>query len=208
MIFLLVIVGACVGCANVPSYNYDSLIARKPRSIVVIPPMNDSVEVNASYTFLSTISRPLAEKGYYVYPVAVIDTFLKENGLPTPAEMNQIPLDKIREHIGADAVLYVRIKDWGQKFRVISSRSVVKAELTLVDTETGEHLWSAKAYAEESGSSNNESGLVGALIGAVVDQIAGSLTDNTYNLSRQAAVRAVNDAGRGLLEGPYRHRDL
>jgi hypothetical protein len=37
----------------------------------------------------------LAEKGYYVLPVAVIDQFLKENGLPTPAEMNGIPLEKI-----------------------------------------------------------------------------------------------------------------
>jgi hypothetical protein len=40
------------------------------------------------YIYLSTLTKPLAEKGYYVLPVAVIDQFLKENGLPTPAEMN------------------------------------------------------------------------------------------------------------------------
>jgi hypothetical protein len=45
--------------------------------------------------YLSTLTKPLAEKGYYVLPVAVIDQFLKENGLPTPAEMNGIPLEKI-----------------------------------------------------------------------------------------------------------------
>ena len=63
--------------------------------------MNSSVEVNAPYSYLSTISQPLAEKGYYVFPVSVVDTFLKENGLPTPAEMNGIALDKIVEVIGA-----------------------------------------------------------------------------------------------------------
>lgn len=40
-----------------------------PRSILVLPPMNSSVDVNAPYSYLSTISTPLAEKGYYVFPV-------------------------------------------------------------------------------------------------------------------------------------------
>ena len=82
-----------VGCATTPSsYNYDALLAAKPRSILVIPPKNSSLEVNAPYVFLSTISKPLGEKGYYVFPVAVIETFLKENGLPTPEEMNLVPM--------------------------------------------------------------------------------------------------------------------
>jgi hypothetical protein len=34
----------------------------------------------------------LAEKGYYVLPVAVIDQFLKENGLPTPARQLENPI--------------------------------------------------------------------------------------------------------------------
>ncbi len=207
-IFLLcVAVSALLGCATTSTYNYDPLIERKPRSIVVIPPLNDSVNVNASYIFLSTISRPLAEKGYYVYPVAVIDAFLKENGLPTPAEMNQIPLETIHEHVGADAVLYTRIKDWGQKYELLSSRSIVHAELILVDTMTGEKLWDASVYADRRGSNDEHAGLTGALIGALVDQIAGSLMDNTYKLSREAVDAAVNDTSQGLLAGPYLQPD-
>jgi hypothetical protein len=62
-------------------------------------------------------ARPLAEKGYSVFSVAVIGIFLKGNALPTPAEMNRIPLNKIAEHIGADAVLYVAIEDWSRNMR-------------------------------------------------------------------------------------------
>lgn len=189
------------GCAVTP-YNYAALEEAKPRSIVVIPPNNNSVEVNAPYIYLSTISKPLAEKGYYVFPVAVIDTFLKENGLPTPAEMNSIPLDKIRQHIGADAVLYVDIADWGQKYNVISSNAVVDATVRLVDTKTGNLLWDAKVSAVHS-PQNSGGGLIGALVGAIANQIAGSLTDVTPELSRQANNNAINNQSRGLLKGPY-----
>ena len=53
------------GCVNRTPYDYTALNNSKPRSIVVIPPNNNTVEVNAQYIFLSTISKPLAEKGYY-----------------------------------------------------------------------------------------------------------------------------------------------
>ena len=196
-VITLVCLALLSGCATVRSYDYSALTRSKPRSILVVPPANRSVEVNAPYVYLSTISRPLAEKGYYVFPVAVIDHFLKENGLPTPAEMNTIPLDKVRKYIGADAVLYVTIENWGQKYHVLSSKAVVSASLKLVDVQTGELLWDARAYAEQSGGNNG-------LLGAIVDQVVGSMIDATPNLSRMANTSAINHSSHGLLPGPYR----
>jgi hypothetical protein len=187
-------------CQSVP-YDYTELMRSAPRSIVVLPPVNNSIEVEAPYIFLSTITRPLAEKGYYVYPVAVIDTFLKENGLPTPEEMNMIPLDKIRQHIGADAVLYVTIEEWGQKYQVIASTTVVRAKMRLVDTRTGIELWQASAHAEQG--SDTRQGLAGALLSAVIEQIAGSLSDRTPGAARMANSMAINNPQTGLLNGPY-----
>ena len=192
------------GCASSPKQENSTLLANLPRSILVMPPVNNSVEVNAPYTFLSTISKPLAEKGYYVFPVAVIDQFLKENGLPTPDEMNMIPLDKIRHHIGADAVLYVTISDWGQKFQVISSSTVVSAKLRLVDTDTGMQLWDTTVYGKQNADSNAGGGLLGAVVGAMVDQVAGTLSDNTPQVARHANYNAIYNQGRGLPDGPYR----
>jgi len=54
------------GCVKQEPYNYAALEQSKPRSILVLPPVNNTVEVDAPYIYLSTISRPLAEKGYYV----------------------------------------------------------------------------------------------------------------------------------------------
>ncbi len=190
------------GCVTAPPYDYTALENSRPRSILVLPPVNNSIEVNAPYIFLAGISRPLAEKGYYVFPVAVIDTFLKENGLPTPYEMNAIPLDKIEEFIGADAVLYVSIEDWGQKYQLVSSTTKVHAELRLVDVRTGLLLWDAKVIAVET-SDDAGMGVLGALVNAITTQIAHSVSDNTYRVSSTASYLAVHNKSNGLLHGPY-----
>jgi hypothetical protein len=189
-------------CATPPDYDYSALQKSRPRSILVIPPMNNSIEVNAPYIFLSTISRPLAEKGYYVFPVAVIDYFLKENGLPTPDEMNAIPLDKIERYIGADAVLYVSIEDWGQKYQLLTSTTVVRSTLRLLDARTGELLWQTTARAVRS-SDDGSQDLLGAIVGAIATQIAGSVSDATPGLSSIANREAINNRANGLLHGPY-----
>lgn len=190
------------GCAKQEPYNYTALEQSKPRSILVLPPMNNTVEVNAPYIFLSTISRPLAEKGYYVFPVSVVDRLMKENGLTSPAEMHAIPLDRLTKHIGADAVLYVTIDEWGQKYQLLSSKAVVRANLRLVDSRNGQLLWDTEAFAQQ-GSSDGGGGLAGALVGAVVEQIAGSIVDRTPGLSRMANNISINNEKRGLLKGPY-----
>ena len=190
------------GCVAQQPYDYTALMESKPRSIVVIPPMNNSVEINAPYVYLSTITQPLAEKGYYVFPVSVIDNFMKENGLPTPAEMNTVPLDKIGENIGADAVLYTTIEDWGQSYQITASVAKVYVKLKLLDVKTGAILWHASAYAQKN-SGDGGGGLVGAMIGALVEQVMSDSIDHTPMLSRAANHTAINNTVNGLLAGPY-----
>lgn len=189
------------GCAVQP-YDYTAFNAAKPKSILIIPPTSESTDVNSTYTFLSTISKPLAEQGYYVFPVAVVDTFMKENGLPTPDEMNSIPLEKIRDVTGADAVMYVNINQWGQKFQLISSVTIIDSDVRLVDTSTGTLLWHTKIQAQQ-GSSDGGGGLAGAIVGAIAEQIASAIVDKTYGLSAQSNLLAINHQSRGLPKGPY-----
>lgn len=191
----------CSACAaSVPPHDYAAYRAHLPRSVLVLPPLNETVDVQAPYAYLSTISMPLGEAGYYVYPVAVIDAFMKDNGLPTPYEMHSVSLQKIREIIGADAVLYVTIEQWGQKYQVLSSTTVVNARARLVDTVTGTLLWEGGAYAVEGSSGGND--LIGALIAAAIEQVIDSTTDRAHDLSRVANVGMVFNERDGLLLGP------
>jgi len=121
--------------------------------------------------------------------------------------MNSIPLKKIGQHIGADAVLYVTIDSWGQKYQILASTTIVTSKLKLVDVKTGMTLWEATAHAEKSSDSGSGS-LAGALIAALVTQIAGSVMDQTPQVSRLANNLAINNGKRGLLNGPYAPLEL
>jgi hypothetical protein len=188
------------GCA-VQGYDYAPFRARQPRSILVLPPLSEATDVNAPYVFLSTVTRPVAEAGYYVFPVAVVDALMKENGLPTPGEMHQVSLGKLREVFGADAVLYVTVEEWGQRYRVLDSSTIVRAHASLVDTASGVSIWNGQVHAVES-SSAGQSDVIGMLIAALIEQVVDSLSDRTYDVSRSAIQRAVFDEQRGLLHGP------
>ncbi|HEX9446089.1 MAG TPA: GNA1162 family protein [Candidatus Binatia bacterium] len=198
---LFLIVTAILASSCAAKVDYGLYRSRLPRSILVLPPQNASTAVEASYIFLSTASRPLAEAGYYIFPVAVIDAFMKENGLPTPDEMSAVPLKKIKEVFGADAVLYFTIEEWGQKYYVISSQTVVRASARLVDVETGATLWTGRAQAVRDSGGGGQ-GLIGALVAAAVSQIVFSMVDQTHELSRFANTNMVFDKDNGLLFGP------
>jgi hypothetical protein len=199
----LLTVGLVLTCSCAATkVDYTPYRTHMPHSILVLPPRNESTNVTAPYVYLSTASRPLAECGYYVFPVAVIDAFMKDNGLPTPDEMHGVSLNKIKEVIGADAVLYVTIEDWGQKYVILSSTTVVKARARLVDVATGTEIWSGTEQLAQ-GSGGAENGIIGMLVTALVQQIAASLTDPTHEVSRQATNLMVFNANTGLLFGPH-----
>ena len=98
------------GCANQQkAYDYTAFRESKPTSVVILPPINKSPDVKATYSVLSQLSYPLGEAGYYVLPVALVDETFKQNGLLNPDEMQAAPLPKLREIFGADAAHYTEV---------------------------------------------------------------------------------------------------
>ena len=65
------------GCVTAKPYDYTAFRQNPPRSILILPPINQSTAIEATYGYLSTVTRPVAERGYYVFPVAVVDQLLK-----------------------------------------------------------------------------------------------------------------------------------
>jgi hypothetical protein len=199
---MLVVALALSGCATKKTCDYTVFREHPPRSIVVLPPLNDSTDIKGTYSYLSTVTRPLAEMGYYVFPVAEVDELMKENGLPTPYEMQQAPLDKIGQIIGADSVLYVTLRQYGSKYEVISSVTTVTADAKLVDVKTGLTLWEGSTTAQR-GSGDSGGGIIGALITAAATQIVNSSTDPAHEVSSMANYQLFTPKDQGLLPGPY-----
>jgi len=196
---------AFAGCATQP-YDYTNFRAHPPRSIVVLPPLNNSTEVKATYGYLTTVTQPVAEQGFYVFPVAEVDELMKQNGLPTPGEMHQAPLNKIGEVFGADAVLYLTVNQYGQVYQVLSSTTIVTAQARLVDVKTGTLLWGGNVSIAQ-GSGDSGGGIIGALITAAVTQVINSAGDPAHDLSATANRQMFRNDGHGLLHGPYFPKD-
>jgi len=196
-IFLLL----AVGCATTP-YNYENFRAAKPRSILILPPMSNSTDVRATYSYLSTVTMPVAEKGFYVFPVAMIDQMMKENGMPSANEMHQASVKKIREIINPDAILYLTLESYGTSYVIIDSQTTVTVSGKLISAVTGDIIWEGRASAND-GSTSGDGGVAGMLIGAVIKQAVNSSTDQARNVAPEANNILFNNTHSGLLNGPY-----
>jgi len=200
----LVAAAMLTGCQTVQPYDYRNFRANPPHSILVLPPLNESTAIEGTYGYLSTVTEPLAELGYYVFPVAVIDQFLKENGMPTAGEMHQVPLDKVAQITGADAVLFITLKQYGSKYQVINTTTTVEAQARLVDTRTGTLLWDGRGFAQQGGSGGGS--LLADLVAAAITQVLNSKSDPAHMVSRIANQNIFDKEGSGLPYGPYSPR--
>ena len=128
---------------------------------------------------------------------------MKENGLPSADDMHQVSLKKIKEIINPDAVLYITLEQYGSKFVLVESQTLVTASGKLVSAINGEVLWQGKVEKVIS-SGNSGGGLAGLLVGAVVSQAVNSTSDNAHDVSIVASQELFMTEGQGLLDGPYR----
>lgn len=195
---------AMAGCAAPKKVDYSAFRQAKPASILVLPPLNESTDVNASFSMLAQSTYPLAESGYYVMPVTLVNETFHQNGLSNPPDMHAVAPAKLKEIFGADAALYIKVKRYGTTYTVLSSAAIVTAEAQLVDLSTGTQLWSGTASASsDEGGNNQGGGLPGLLIAAIVKQVLNSVTDASHNVAGVASTRLLS-AGmpNGILYGP------
>ena len=201
---LLAAVALLAGCVAPPQKQLDYTAFResKPASILVLPPLNTSVDVAASAAVLSQATRPLAESGYYVIPVGVMDETFKQNGLISPDDIHELPAVKLREIFGADAALYMTVKQYGSSYAVVSSSVTVSIDAELLDLRNGAKLWSGSKQVVHA-NNNSGGGLLGMLVQAMVDQIVNNLSDRSYSVAGMTN-NLLLTAGQpdGLLYGP------
>lgn len=192
------------GCATPAPYDYSAFRQSRPASLLVLPPLNESPDVKATSSVWAQATMPLAEAGYYVLPVALVDETFKNNGLTTAADIHDVAAPKLREIFGADAAVYLRVKKYGSTYAVLVSETRVEVEARLVDLRSGQTIWQGQAAASSSESRNsNQGGLVGLLIQAVVEQILNSATDSSFRYAGVANQRLLGaPRPNGILLGP------
>lgn len=193
------------GCATrPPGIDYTAFMKARPATLLVLPPVNESPDVKATPALWAHATQPLAEAGYYVLPVTLVDETFRQNGVIAPNDAHDIPAAKLREFFGADAAVYLKVKKYGTSYAVIMSETRVEVEGRVVDLRSGEQLWQGRAFASSSEQQQqNQGGLAGLLIAALVNQVLGTATDAAYRYASIADARLLGaPLYNGILPGP------
>jgi hypothetical protein len=202
--FIIILVVSLLGCVTTKPYDFSKFNAAKPKSILIVPIVNRSVEVTAPDYCLSTITIPLAERGYYVFPVNMVKRLLEDDGLSDANLVHNASVEKLANLFGADAVLYVTINQWDAKYMVLTSQVTVDLSYVIKDAKTGESLWEHNekmVYVPQNQSSGNA---IADLIVMAVNAAVTRAAPNYIPLARQANNKAFGlRPGQGIPPGPY-----
>jgi hypothetical protein len=147
---------------------------------------------------------PVAERGYYVFPVNAVKRVLEDDGLSDAGMVHAADPARLAGLFGADTVLYVTIERWDARYLVLSTSVTVELTYLLKDGRTGDVLWKDRrvaTYQSDSGGGNN--GLAGLIVAVVAAAVTKAAPDY-MPLARQANEQAMGTGGHGFPYGPYR----
>lgn len=200
---LFLMVAVLSGCASpIPNKNLDAFNMAAPRSILVVPAVNKSLDLDAPNYLLSTLTVPLAEKGFYVFPVNTAKFVLEQEGFYEGERIHQQSPEVLAKLFGADAVLYVTIKRWDAQYIVISTKVTVEFEYRMV-AKDGTEIWAATQAMQYSPQSNNISGSPIDLLVLVINAAVTRAAPNYLPLTQQANQMVFVLGPNAIPNGPY-----
>jgi hypothetical protein len=187
---LVILTGTLSGCA-IDLNRQDKFLAAMPRSILIVPVVNNSMDINAADYLLATITIPLAERGYYVFPVNLVKRVLEDNGLADSSVVHSAPTQKLANLFGADSVLYITIERWNTKY--MPKYATVEIDYLIRDGKTGDSIWHDRKTIEFDASGDELAHLIDDLFGKVIPS------------ATIIEVRRVNDFtfSNAIAPGPY-----
>jgi hypothetical protein len=214
---LLLLAGCMMqGQARRAAYDYSPLVAADPRSVVVAP-VTSPMSAEAAEWYLSTVTVPLAERGYYVFPVFLSRAVADQAGFARGpegmgfAEFSPERAAEIAGFFGADAVLFVTVKTWDFRTQYVGvdplGTNEVLLDFLLTDAR-GATLWTARQGASLTrGGGDALSQVFGLVTAPSNDELQ---TQLAREVNRMAIENKPNEMGKRtftrpapLLVGPY-----
>ncbi|MGN1211038.1 MAG: GNA1162 family protein [Candidatus Cryptobacteroides sp.] len=172
---------------------YSQMYEENPVTLLVMPPINNTTNVDAKEYLYTSISRPLAEAGYYVIsPLLALDILKAESAYDSELFVSA-SLTPFRNYFGADAVVFSEINSWTKTGLGIET----SIRYFIRSAHTGEILFdrSCDLYLDlhqNSGSSN----IFAQLLDLAIDAIITASTDHIV-AARKANYYIFRDLPRG-----------
>lgn len=191
------------GCAAPVKKDMSAFMAAAPRSILVVPTINKSLDVDAPNYVLAAMPIPIAEKGFYVFPVNTTKFVLEQEGYYEGERIHQQPTPVLAQLFGADAVLYVTINRWDAQFALLTTVVTVDFDYRIM-AKDGTELWRESKKMQYQPQNNTSGHPMAILVGAIVNAALTRAAPNYMPLTKQANQEVFLTSPNAIPDGPYR----
>lgn len=169
---------------------YKGVYNEKPLSVLLMPPINKSNNVDAKEYFHSTLYTPLANAGYYVVPPFMsMEILKKESAYDSELFLNS-NLSKFRSVFGADMAVFTIINEW--KKSKIGGKIYVEVQYIIKSTKTNETIYTRTGKVNYNTSVSAGSGLGGLLASAILTAVNTAAT-KYVNVARACNYYTLQD---------------
>ena len=192
LLFLLSITG-CQAPQITKGEAFPNMYTEKPTSILVVPAINLTTAADAAALYATTIAKPLAESGYYVFSIPFVEQFLHQEGIVDGEQVANVPLQKFKEIFDADTVLFVTLNSWDTNYYITGGNVTVGAKFELKSTASNQTIWQYDDVVV-----HNTSGNSGNLLADIISTAISTAIVDYVPIANVVNQRIVNSMPRGI----------
>lgn len=201
LLLLVLTVSACGPSASLTRQSlYPGMYEERPVTLLVMPPINNTANVDAKELLYTSISRPLAEAGYYVIPPALAMEVLRQESAYDAELFLDRPLRQFHDFFGADAVVFSVIEDWAKQGIGIRTKIRYFIKSTMTDRILFDRT--CDLFLDLTPESEGNTGVLGALVDLAAAALSTALTDH-IEAARKANYYIFRDLPSGKYDNLY-----
>jgi len=180
----VLLLSSCGSAKYTRATQYPEMYNSKPATLLVMPPINNTTNVEAKEYLYSSITKPLCEAGYYVIsPALAMDVFKAESAYDAELFVDK-PLTKFQKYFGVNAVVFSEINTWEKTYGGIKT----EIRYFIKDATNGEIIFDRTCNLFLSTQISSGSG---SLVGQLVSMTATAI--NTIATDHVKAARLANE---------------
>jgi len=163
LIFALILIS---GCVTIPKNFGPGKIM--PNSILVLPPMNNTVDMSAPDVVWPIVHNVIIRRGYQSPSIDYVKKVLEEHNIHYAGEINMYTPEELGKMFNADAILYTTITDWSTTWLLVYASQTVGLQFVLKSATDGDVLWQNQYTQTERGIATNPKQMAELAVGAAV----------------------------------------
>ncbi|MFA9392578.1 MAG: GNA1162 family protein [Prolixibacteraceae bacterium] len=183
------------------SVAYKGIYDEKPLTILLMPPINRSTNVEAKEYFHSTLNIPIANAGFYVIPTFLSMEILKKESAYDAELFLDAPLDKFGEVFGADLAVFTIIHKWDKSG--IAAKVLVQVEYIIKSVKTNEIVYSRIGDVVYDASVSTGAGGLAGLVADVALSAINTAATKYVDIARVCNAYTFSDLPSGKYSPMY-----